>query len=243
MLAMSYVGDDYPLRVAGNVRTVADLVEYEKLTCRSRTDLSLKLVGLSHYAGDATWQNDLGEKWSVARIVKEELGRPAAGGTTRLLGLSVALERRRDRKQPISGDYARAEKFVRASQDYALEVQSADGSWGPRAFDASGVGDYTATLSASGHVLEWLLVGLPEDRLTDARVVRGIENLDRLLNSQRYRWNVAGLGSREIAAVTHALHALVLYDQRVFQPAEAEKPAPAEKPAASEKVAKKPAAR
>ena len=50
-------------------RTVADLVESEKLTCRAGADMSLKLIGLSHYVEQATWKNSLDEPWSIEQIV------------------------------------------------------------------------------------------------------------------------------------------------------------------------------
>ena len=78
MLALSRVPADYPVRVGKDTRTVADLVEAEKLACRSGSDLSLTLIGLSYYVDEPEWKNDLGETWSIERIIREEIG--AAGG-------------------------------------------------------------------------------------------------------------------------------------------------------------------
>ena len=95
MLAMSRVQADYPVRVGKTVRTVADLVEAEKLGCRSGSDLSLALIGLACYVDEPEWKNDLGETWSLDRIIEEELAQPAVsvpeGGLNRLLGLSYAV--------------------------------------------------------------------------------------------------------------------------------------------------------
>ena len=93
MLALAHVPTEYPLRAGKTVRTVADLVESEKRACRSGADMALKLVGLSHYAGQETWKNSLDEDWSIKRMVASELARPPVagpGGITRLLGLSCA---------------------------------------------------------------------------------------------------------------------------------------------------------
>ena len=113
VLALSRVPKDYPIRVGETVRSVADLVESEKLSCRAGSDLSFKLIGLSRYMPpNATWKNDLGETWSVARLIKEELDyaqEPAPqGGTHRLLALGYAVERRVKQKQPINGQFRRA---------------------------------------------------------------------------------------------------------------------------------------
>ena len=86
MLAMARVPTDYPVRVGKDVRKVADLVEGERLACRSGGDASLRLIGLCYYVADPQWQNDIGETWSIGRMLKEEvaqpvLRRPRAGST------------------------------------------------------------------------------------------------------------------------------------------------------------------
>ncbi len=87
-------------------------------------------------------------------------------------------------------------------------------------------------LRSSGRILEWLATSLPEKRLEDTRVASAVEYVANLLGSQRYQGGTSSLSTREIVAVGHALHALALYDERVFKPADgAEKPA-TEKPAA-----------
>jgi hypothetical protein len=217
VLALSHVPADYPARAGETVRTVADLIESEKLACRSGADLSLKLIALSFYVQEPTWKNSLGEEWSIQRMVKQELNRPminsAQRASLRLLGLTCALERQARNKAPIEGELLRAKKYVEESQDYALRGQNGDGSWGR----ADGR-DYAATLASTGHVLEWLVSSLPAERLEAPEVVKAVEFVDSLLSSQRYRGSVASLSSQEIGAVMHAAHSLVVYDQRVFQP-------------------------
>jgi hypothetical protein len=235
MLALACVPADYPLRAGKTVRTVADLVESEKLSCRTGSDMSLKLIGLSHYAGEGTWKNSLDETWSVKRIVASELARPPVagpGGITRMLGLSRALSCCAKSKEPLDGAFARAKTFIDDYQQYVLRSQNSDGSWNFRAVVGQPAErDYAWQFLATGEVAEWLALSMPEKALDDPTVVRSIAYLDSMLNSDRYRWNVQALSSRDIAAVAHAVRALVVYDARVFQPAdpEAEKPAPGEK--------------
>ena len=78
MLAMSRVADSYSIRVNGKTGKVADLVEAEKLGCRSAGDSSLKLIGLGHYVAEPEWKNDLGETWSIEHMIDDELDQPAA---------------------------------------------------------------------------------------------------------------------------------------------------------------------
>jgi len=224
VLALARVPSTYSLRVGEDVRTVADLVEYEKLSCRSGRDLSLKLIGLAFYVADgSTWQNDRGEEWSIERIVKEELARPVVtarhGGTQRLTGLSCAIYWREKRKQPVTGQFLRALKFVGEFHDYAMRLQNGDGSWGPAYFAGKlNSRNSTAQLRSTGHVLGWLAISLPEDQLGDARVVRAVQYVNRMLGSGRYRSGIRSMTTRDLAGVMHALHALDVYDRRYFQP-------------------------
>ncbi len=227
VLALARVQPTYPMRVGEDVvRTVADLVEHEKLSCRSGTDLSLKLIGLMYYAADEpVWTNALGEAWSIERIIREELTRPvitaADGGMNRLMGLSYAVYRRAKRGEPIDGQFLRARTFLEDFHGYAFSLQNSDGSWGPHLLAAKGASRDTATqLRSTGHVLQWLALSLPEDRLDDPRVVRAVDRVVSLLGSSRYRNSVKTYSTREIGAVMHALHALMLYDERFFMPAD-----------------------
>lgn len=233
-LALARVQVSYPLRVGDIVRTVADLVESEKLSCRTGADMSLKLIGLAYYVDEATWKNDLDEEWSLEKIIKEELARPslasAGMGLDCLLGLNYAVNRREKRNLPIEGQFARAKKYVGEFQNYAFGIQNSDGSWG---YYLSGKGanrDASAGLRSSGYVLEWLALSLPEDRLVDPAMAAGIAYLNNTLN-QRYQNNLPALSTQEIAGTMRALHALAIYDERFFKSADIEEPATEKKPA------------
>ncbi len=216
---------NYPVRSGKEVRTVADLVEAEKLACRAGGDASLRMLGLAYYLEETEWQNDLGENWSLERMVRDELARPAAsapeGGLNRLMGLSFAVSRRLKHGQPIDSQFQRAEKYVTDFQHYAFQLQNADGSWGPNFLaNKSTSQDAAAQLRSNGRVLEWLVISLPDKQLEDAHVIAAVDYLARLLSNQRYQWNTEQLPTQEIASVGHALHALVVYDQREFKPAD-----------------------
>jgi len=237
MLALSRVPPDYPVRVGKRTGTVADVVEAEKLACRGDSDLSLALLGLAYYVEQPEWKNALGETWSIERIVAEEVERPVLtahdGGVNRLLGLSYAIAKQQKRAPRLSPVFERARKYVTDFQDYALRLQNEDGSWGLGMLAAKGASnDAAAQLRATGRVLEWLVIAMPDEKLQDPRVAAAVEYLIRLLGSQRYQYNSPALPTAEIVSLGHALHALVVYDQRVFQPFDAEEP-PAEKPQAA----------
>ncbi len=237
MLAMSRVQTNYPVRVGRVTRSVADLVDAEKRSCRAGDDLSLKLLGLSYYIDEPQWKNDLGETWSLERMIETEIAQPVVtapeGGLNRLMGLSYAVLCRVKHEQPIDGEFQRAQKFVADFQKFALDQQNVDGSWGPYFLAARGASaDPALQLRSTGRILEWLATSLPEKQLEQTHIMTSVEYIANFLGSQRYQGGTSSLSTREIVAVGHALHALALYDEKVFKPADgAEKPA-AEKPAA-----------
>ncbi len=245
MLAMSRVQANYPLRVGRLTRSVADVVEAEKRSCRPGDDLSLKLLGLSFYVDEPQWKNDLGETWSLDRMIETELDQPVVtapeGGLNRLMGLSYAILRRVKREQTIDGEFLRAQKFVADFQKFAFQQQNVDGSWGPYFLAARGTSaDPALQLRSTGRILEWLATSLPDKRLEESHMTSAVEYVANFLGSQRYQGGTSSLSTREIVAVGHALHALALYDERVFKPSDgAEKPA-TEKPATEKPAAETP---
>ncbi len=213
MLAQSRVRTEYPIKVDGRDFTVADLIEYEKLTCRAGTELTFKLIALTHYLDtNATWKNQSGEDWDIPRLIREELAQPvvggACGGTHRMMGFSYAVRKREKSGEPMEGQWLRAKKFVDAYHEYTLSIQNPDGSMSTDWFRGRGDwGDSGRRLETTGHMTEWLVYSLPEEQLTDPRVVKAVDYLTNLL-LQKQNWSIGPKG--------HALHALVIYDQRVF---------------------------
>jgi len=215
MLAQSRVPTDYPLRVDGQEFTVADLIETEKLTCRGGTELTFKLISLVHYLdAEATWKDEHGSEWSIPRLIREELAQPvtagACGGTHRMMGFSYAVRKREKSGLPFEGEWQRARKFVDDYHRYTLALQNPDGSMSTSWFQGRGdSGDEERRLETTGHMVEWLVYSLPEEELTDTRVVKSVRYLTNLLWQDRNRnWKIGPKG--------HALHALVLYDHRAF---------------------------
>ncbi len=216
MLAQCNVSPDYPIRVQGEEFTIRDLIESEQRTCYSKTELTFKLIGLGHYlASDATWLNDRGEVWSIPRLIEEErtqqIRGAACGGTHRLAGLSLAYRRREARGEPIDGEYLTAAKFVSEYQTMAFKLQNPDGSLSTQWFRGRGAeDDIERRIRTTGHLLEWLAYSLPDDQMTSRPMVRATSYLTNLLATySKQDWHLGSLG--------HAVHALVIYDKRVFQ--------------------------
>ncbi len=217
MLAQCHVSPDYPIRVGGHEYTIADLIEAEKKTCYPKSELTFKLIALQHYADlNDKWVNDQGVEWDFPRLIREELAQPirgaACGGTHRLSGLSLVVKARERRGEPLDGEYQKASDFVKKYQQYAFRLQNRDGSLSTSWFRGAGdENDDDRRIKTTGHILEWLCYSLSDEQLREPQTVRAVTYLANLMyNNYNHEW--------EIGPRSHATHALLLYDQRVFQP-------------------------
>jgi hypothetical protein len=215
MLAQSRVKADYPIVVDGIEFTVKDLIEHEKENCRPASELTFKLIALSHYLkSDETWIASDGEAWSIPRLIREELAQPingaACGGTHRLTGFSYAVRKREQRREPIDGQWWRAKQYIEDFHEYTFQLQNPEGSFSTEWFvTRSNHGDIGRRVQTTGHIVEWLAFSLSKDQLVEPRMVRSVSYLTDLLNENREeKWS--------IGPMAHALHALAIYDERVF---------------------------
>jgi hypothetical protein len=220
MLAQCRVSPDYPIRVGGRQFTVRDLIEVEKKTCYPKTELTFKLIAFTHYLDlNEKWVNDEGLDWDMPRLIREELAQPirgaACGGTHRLSGLSLALKARQRRGEPLDGEYLRAAEYIEKYENYAFRLQNRDGSLSTKWFQGQGdEDDDDRRVKTTGHILEWLVYSLSDEELRDQRTIRAVNYLASLLYSNYdHEW--------EIGPRSHALHALLRYDERVFRPYDA----------------------
>ena len=179
MLALARVAAEYPARAdAHSVRTVADLIESEKLACRSGTDLSLRLIALAHYVKDATWKN-LAGRGVVGRADgargAEAVRRPAPqASATRLLALSWALDSAALHKLPLDGRFRRGQEVRRPSAGTTC--------WRPRIPTAVGAGPPAATPPPPGRDRRRARMARaepPRKRLEDPRIVQSVQYLGR----------------------------------------------------------------
>ena len=232
MLAQAEVAADQPLTVDGHKFTVEDLIRYECRTCRAGTELTFKLIGLSYYLNsDASWKNDQGESWNIDRVVAEELQQPingaSCGGTHRLMGLSRAVFHRREQGKPIDGHFLRADNYIREYHDYALNLQNPDGSFSTNWLESrENDRDAKQKLYTTGHILEWLAFSLPDERLQEPGVTRAVDFLVNLMLS-------APGHDLDVGPKGHSLHALRLYERRVFGESDFHKLVPAQAVAGS----------
>jgi hypothetical protein len=217
MLAQCHVSKDYPIRVGKREFTIEDLIEAEKKTCYPKSELTFKLLAFQYYLDlNDQWENDQGVDWDFRRLIREELAQPirgaACGGTHRLSGLSLTVKTRLRRGEPLDGEYARAAEFVERYHQYAFRMQNRDGSLSTNWF--RGRGDDSSIdrrIKTTGHILEWLCYSISDKELRDPKTIAAVSYLTNLMYSNYdHEW--------EVGPMCHAIHALLVYDERVFQP-------------------------
>lgn len=222
LLAWARVPKEYPLQVGQQKRTVADLVQYEKLHCRTGLEQSHVLLGLSFYlekSEETSWQNNLGQEWSLERLISEELRGPIAGaadgGMHRLLALSYAIQARRKHGLSWTPLCDQVQEYVREYQKHAFRCQNADGSWNPAFLEAVGPSqDRLGVLRSTGLIFRWLAFSLPEEGLYDARMFKSAKVLVGLLRTGYLQ--TRRTSPLEFSAAMYALDGLTLYEQRAL---------------------------
>jgi hypothetical protein len=229
ILAQSGVSPQTPMRLEGKDFTLQDLIDEEMLDCREGIELTFKLISFAHYLpSDETWYNRDGELWSIPRIINQEIKAPvrgaACGGTHRLFGISYAYLVRQNEGKPLDGEFLRAHNHIAQYHRYARTLRNRDGSFSTKWFERpENRPDIDRKIQTTGHIAEWLILSLPDEELLEPGMTKTVDFLATSLLNEPYRaWSIGPMG--------HALHALLMYDERVFQPP---LPPPAPEPLAS----------
>ena len=102
---------------------------------------------------DTDWSNQLladgcsmaasdGQLWSIEKLVgietEQELASSACGGTHRLIGLAMALNRHLDQDGRVTGVWSQADAVIQAAIETCSQFQNADGSFSTRYFEGPG---------------------------------------------------------------------------------------------------------
>ncbi len=180
-------------------------------------EYSWTLIGLTHFLPtDASWTALDGETWSIERLVQieaeQELGTSACGGTHRVIGLTMALNRHLAAGGQLAGGWALAKQVIEQAVTDARQYQNSDGSFSTRYFTSPGSSpDLAQNLGTTGHILEFLALSLNDQQLRQPWVQQAAANLCELFRLTR---NVP----LECGALYHAAHGLLLYRTRVYGP-------------------------
>ena len=212
---------DTPITVNGKPHTLRDLLAQAQADIRPGREATWTLMALSAWLPpESRWTASDGRTWTVEDVVAmeaaAEIDGAACGGCHRLYGLVTALATHRAARQAaglpdaaLGGGWADAEARIEDCIDIARRHQQPDGSFSVHFFERPGTSaDLFARLGATGHIFEFLVAALDDERLTEPWVTEAATRLVTLLE-QTADVDV------ECGALYHAIHGLRLYRERV----------------------------
>lgn len=208
---------DTPISVNGELRTLRDLLTQAQADIRPGREATWTLMALSAWLPpESSWTSSDGRTWTIEDVVAMEAAADvdgaACGGCHRLFGLVQALAAHRagaDRAGSEDGGWADAEERIESCIEIARRHQQPDGSFSVHFFERPGTSaDVFARLGATGHVFEFLVAALDDERLAEPWVTRAAARLVTLLE-QTADVDV------ECGALYHAVHGLRLYRERI----------------------------
>ena len=218
LLSMSGIPSDHEFKVGGRqVVTMADMVRHAQMNVNTNEETTWTLWFLTHYVDqNAEWLNQNGEPWSMERLVRlqvqGDVTRAPCGGTHQLFALAFARNAQLDQVGRLSGGWTEADQKLRRYIAAARSLQNADGSFSTAYFKGREFSyEFNERIKSSGHMLEWLMMALPDRDLDEMWVRRAVEAVSRDLVNNASQ-------PADCGPLYHALHSLVLYQERVVPP-------------------------
>ena len=197
--------------------TMRDMLKNAQMTANAKEEVTWTLWALATYLpSDAEWINDKGERWSIERLVLLETGKQVGGptspcgGTHGLFALARARNVYLKTGKPLRGVWAQADQKI---QKYIRTIQSQlnkDGSLSSNFFRGRDYKqDFDKRMASNGHLLEFLMVALPQERLKEQWVRNAIEATANDLKNNRKAYV-------SCSPLYHATDALTIYLERVL---------------------------
>jgi len=216
LLTMSNLPLDHKIGVAGGKGfvTMADMVRHAQMMVNANEEISWTLWFLTHYLEpDAVWTNYNGERWGMEKLVAMQHGQNVTtapcGGTHGLFALAYARNSYLQKHREVKGTWLQADQKIQEHIEKAKAWQNRDGSFSAHFYREPGhTEDPTDRLKSSGHMLEWLMMAVPQQRLKEPWVRTAV---------YRVASDLVQFSNQEIdpGPLYHAAHAITLYRERV----------------------------
>jgi hypothetical protein len=222
-----------PIIVRGKEYSVQDLIDRTKYDCYEGKESSWTIIVLSKHLDpmDQTWVGTDKEEWSLERLVameagaqydeetaQDEIANSACGGMHRLIGLSIALNNYKAAHPGVElkGGWLAAQQRIDWAVAAARELQLPTGAFSISfLFRSANSNNLDEHLAATGHTLEFLTFALSKKQLEEPWVQKAVVYMCNLLDRTKHL-------DLECGGLYHAVHALVLYREKVFGPREGE---------------------
>ncbi len=206
-----------PIKIRGVTEpfTIADLLTQAQWDVHVGMELTWTLMGLGHYLPlDAKWTASDGKEWTLEELVEAEafqdLNTSSCGGTHRLYGITVAVNRYLNAGNQLKGGWKTADDKIQKAIEDAQACQQPDGGFSTEFFKRpSSSPDLALRINTSGHMFEFLTVALNDEQLRQPWMTRALEFLLDAFEA------TAG-DDLECGGLYHAAHGLILYRERRF---------------------------
>ncbi len=205
------------IKLDNHTFSIGDYVEQVKwdVPRNQGPEYSWTLIGLTKYLPtDSKWTASDEETWSIERLLdaecKYQIGEGACGGTHRLIGITMALERHLEQEGELEGVWSRAQAIVNRATSQAKAFQNEDGSFSTNYLDRGGATvDLSQILGTTGHTLEFLALKLSKKELQQPWVQAAAIRLCEVFEQTE---DV----SLDCGKLYHAAHGLALYRDKVY---------------------------
>ncbi|QDT09610.1 hypothetical protein K239x_15560 [Planctomycetes bacterium K23_9] len=221
VILQSGVSEDDSITTVDGDYTIRDWINQTQfdVPLNLETEFSWTLIALTALDPTTqTWVARDGETYSTELLLQSEVQQyqesaqsGACGGTHRLIGIAMALNKRRAEKLPMDGVWAEAEQVVSDAIEVARQNQNPDGSYSTSYFHRQGwTRDLGESLGTTGHVLELLAIAAPQETLSQPWIERTARRLCEILDQ------CEGI-DLECGVLYHALHGLAEFQKRSVQ--------------------------
>ncbi len=214
ILSMSELPQNFAFRAGNGAKiTIADMIRNAQMECNDREEVTWTLWAFARYLPwNTQWVNKDGEQWSMERLVQTEANKRvqsgACGGCHGLFALSLARNSYLQNGQPLRGPWLQADLKIKQYIAETKALQNADGSFSADHYNGpKHTTDFSPRIAASGHILEWLMIGIPNQEMEREWLLRGVSAIARDLIENK-------AAPADCGPLYHALHSLVLYRQR-----------------------------
>ena len=194
--------------------TIEDMLKNAQMDVNDREEITWTLWAMARYLPtDSEWANKYGEPWSIERLVqiqtRAEVNSAACGGTHGLFALSLARNAALAAGRPLRGVWMEADQKIKRYISTTRSLQNGDGTFSSNYFAAPGYStEFGKRIATSGHILEFLMVGASQQDMQQKWLQDGIRAVATDLIEHRKE-------PADCGPLYHALHSLVLYQQRI----------------------------
>jgi hypothetical protein len=210
---------EHRFRINGRDYTFKDFIHFtqKRVRVNARQELDWAVLVIGNYLGtDIEWTNSEGEKLRFEDLLRATLAAPmdkaACGGTHRLFGLDWVYHLHLQKGGKTEGLWKELADNAVRYQRLAREYQHSDGSFSTSFFNERGESpDMERRINTTGHTLEWLALSLPDAELKAAWVEAAVDALTRMIFDIQDK-------PMEGGSLYHAVHGLLIYSARVYDP-------------------------